>query len=164
MLLPKIVSLISVVALLGWMIYFFLGALPLLIVKHDDASDSRLVRGFFDVHYLALMAIATIGALSSAFADRRLMAAALGCIALVGFFARRLIVPRMDQLRSTLSAADAPAVRRFRRLHVGGLVLNVFLLIGFIAVLVASSAQIVSCSELPPGCREGECRVQCSLL
>ena len=45
MLLPKIVSLISVVALLGWMIYFFLGALPLLIVKgklEKATADAKL--------------------------------------------------------------------------------------------------------------------------
>ena len=164
MMLPKIISLISIVLLFGWMLYFFLGGLPLLIVKHDDASDSRLVRGFFHIHYLVLMSIASIGALSSAFADRRLLAASFGCIALFGFAARRTIVPRMDRLRSTMSATDVLAIRSFRRLHVIGIAFNFVLLVGLLAALSASSAQMVSCSDLPPGCREGECRVQCSLL
>ena len=162
--LPKILSLISIVLLLAWMVYFMAGCLPLLILKHDDPSDSQLVRGFFDVYYLVLMGIAAVGTLSCAFSDRRLLATALACIALIGFTARRMIVSRMDRLHATMSATDAPAIRRFRRLHVTGIVLNIFLLVGFFSALSLSSADIMSCIETPPGCRGDGCRVQCSLL
>lgn len=162
--LPKIVSLISIVLLLGWMLYFMMGGLTLLILKHDDQSDQRLVRGFFHVHYLALITIASLGALSSAVADRRMIAASIGCIAIIGFTARQLIVSRMDRLRSTMSATDVPAIRTFRRLHVAGLALNLMLLSGFVFVLSRSSAEIVSCVDIPAGCRGEGCRVQCSLL
>ena len=146
------------------MFYFLLGGLPLLILKYDDPSDSRLVRGFFDVHYKALMTIAVFGALSAAFSDRRLLAVAIGCIVVAGFTARRVIVSRMDQLRKTMSATDAAAIRSFRRLHINGMVLNVFLLAGFVSALALSSGEIVKCAETPPGCQGSECRVLCSLL
>ena len=162
--LPKILSLISIVLLLGWMIYFLAGCSPLLILKHDDPTDSRLIRGFFDVHYLALMGIAAVGSISSAVSDRRLLAMAMVCIALIGFTARRMIVARMDLLRGTMSAVDAPAIRKFRRLHITGLVLSFFLLIGFFSVLGLASAEIVSCVPTPPECRGDGCRVVCSLL
>jgi hypothetical protein len=164
--LPKIVSLISIVVLLAWMFYCICGGLPLLILKYDVPLDSRFVRGFVNVHYQALMAIASVGALASAFSDRQWLTATFGGIALVGFIAHRLIVSRMDRLRSTMSAADAPAIRRFRRLHITAMVLNVCLLTGFVTVLIASSADMVSCVEVAPGpgCRGDGCHVQCSLL
>ena len=161
--LPKIVSLVSIVLLSGWMIYFMMGGLPLLILKHDDASDSRLVRGFFDVHYLVLTSIAAIGTLAAAFSDRRLLAVAIGCIALIGFTARRIIVTRMDRLRGTMTATDAPAIKRFRRLHVSGMVLNVVLLTGFFTSLGLSSADIVTCVQTRPdaAARVARCSVRC---
>ena len=162
--LAKILSLISIVTLLGWMFYFLVGGSPLLILKHDEPSDSRLVRGFFDVHYMALMSLAAIGALSSAFADRRILAAAFAGIAFAGFTARRMIISRMDHLRGTMTATDTPAIRRFRNLHITGLVLDLFLMAGFISALALSTTDIVKCSESPAGCRGDGCRVLCSLL
>jgi hypothetical protein len=162
--LPKIISLVSVVLLLGWMFYCVVGGAPLLILKYDHPTDARLVRGFFEVHYLVLMILAAVGTLSSAFSGRPLLATAIACIALTGFTARRVIVARMDRLRSTMTVTDAPAKRKFRTLHVTGLALNVLLLIGFISALAFSSADMVSCVETPPGCRGESCRTQCSLL
>jgi hypothetical protein len=129
--LPKVVAYISTVALLVWMAYFMLGCLPLLILKHDTPVDSGFIRGFFNIYYLVLMGIASVGALTFALSDRRFMAMAMACIAFIGFAARRAIVPRMDRLRSMMTATDALAIRGFRRLHVTGILLNVFQLVGF---------------------------------
>lgn len=162
--LPKVISLVSIVLQLGWMFYFIAGGLPLLVLKYDHPSDARLIRGFFDVHYLVLMSITAVGTLGNVFSNRTLLATAVACIGLVGFAARRTIVPRMDLLRETITAVDYPAIRKFRTLHVTGIVLNVFMLAGFISALVLSSANMVSCSDVPVGCQGQECRTQCSLL
>jgi hypothetical protein len=162
--LPKILSLISIVLVLGWMFYFLVGGLPLLILKHGDPHDWRLVRGFFDVHYIALMCIAAFGTLSAAFSGRWLLAVAFAVITLVGFTARRVIVSHMDHLRDPLSAADDSAISQFRRLHVTGIGLGVALLAGFISALAFSSADMVTCVQVPPGCQGDACKVQCSLL
>lgn len=162
--LPKIVSLVSMVLLILWMFYFAVGSLPLLILKHSIASDSRMVRGFFDVHYRVLFVIGNVGAVSAAASGRLLLAATIAGIVLIGFVARRLIVPRMDALRPQMTASDAPAVQRFRRLHVAGVVLDVVLLAAFVLSLRFSSADIVTCINVPPGCSGEACRVQCSLL
>ena len=124
--LPKIVSLISIVALMGWMFYFLCGGLPLLILKHDVPQDARFVHRFFEVHYVALIGITTIGALSAALSERGLLAAAIAGIGLVGFTARRVIVTNMDRLRGTMIATDPRAIRRFRQFHAAGLALNTF--------------------------------------
>lgn len=38
---------------------------------------------------------------------------------------RRLIVCRMDALRATMTADDAPGIAGFRRLHIRGMLINV---------------------------------------
>ena len=140
--LPKIISLIAIVALLLWMFFFVAGGLPLLILKHDTPSDSKFVRGFFDVHYLVLVGIAAVGVMSSVLSDHRILAIFMASIGLIGFTARRAIVSRMDQLRVTMSATDTLAIRRFRWLHVAGLVLNVFLLVGLVSALILSPPEM----------------------
>ena len=42
-----------------------------------------------------------------------------------GLFHLRGIVSRMDAVRAAMTATDAEAIARFRRLHVGGMLLNV---------------------------------------
>jgi hypothetical protein len=126
-----IVALISTVALLVWMGFFMMGSLPLLILKHDTPLDSRFIRGLFNVYCVALMTTATVGALSYVLAGRPGIALAMGCIAILGLAGRYWLVGRMDALRSTMTADDSVAIRRFRRLHVAGMLLNVLLLAGF---------------------------------
>lgn len=126
-----IVALISTVLLLVWMGFFMMGSLPLLILKHDTPVDSRFIRGLFRVYYLAIMTTGTVGALSSAFAGRPAIALGLGGVAGMGFAGRYWFISRMDVVRSTMTADDSSAIRRFRRLHIAGMVANVVLLATF---------------------------------
>ncbi len=108
-----------------------MGSLPLLILKHDSPLDSRFIRGLFNVYYLAIMVTAAVGALFYALSERSSIALALVCVAGLGFAARDWFVSRMDTLRSTMTADDRAAIRKFRQLHVGGMLLNVVLLGAF---------------------------------
>jgi hypothetical protein len=126
-----IVALISTVALLVWMGFFMMGSLPLLVLKHDTPLDSRFIRGLFNVYYVAIMITGTIGALSYALAGRPAIAFALACVAALGFAGRYWLVSRMDQVRGTMTADDAPAIQRFRRLHIAGMLINVAVLAGY---------------------------------
>lgn len=126
-----IVAMISTVVLLVWMGFFMMGSLPLLILKHDTPVDSLFIRGLFNVYYVAIMATAAVGALSSALAERPAIALALSCVAGVGFAGRAWFVSRMDTVRSTMTADDSSAIRQFRRLHIAGMLLNVVLLAAF---------------------------------
>ncbi|CAN1487929.1 hypothetical protein MCEMSEM23_00101 [Rhabdaerophilaceae bacterium] len=162
--LPKILSLVLTVLLLGWMFYFFVGTLPLLILKHEDPADWRMVRGFFNIHYLVLMGFAVLDSFNSILAGRIVLGSATACIALFGFIARTTIVPRMDGLRTTLGGGNVMALRSFRRLHIVGLALNILVLASFVTALSLASGEIVTCGTSPPGCNGAECRVLCSLL
>ncbi len=126
-----IVALVCTVALLVWMGFFMMGSLPLLVLKHDTPLDSRFIRGLFNVYYLAIMITATIGAVSYALAGRPAIALALACVSALGFAGRFWLVSRMDLVRSTMTADDSLAIRRFRRLHITGMLLNVALLAGY---------------------------------
>jgi hypothetical protein len=123
-----ILALISTVVLIVWMGFFMMGSLPLLVLKHDTPLDASFIRGLFNLYYVAIMATAAVGALSCALAGRPFPALALIAVAGVGFAGRRGLVSRMDALRRTMTADDAPAIARFRRLHIAGMLLNVALL------------------------------------
>ena|SRR2546423_14473561 len=126
-----VVALTSTVALLVWMGFFMMSSLPLLILKHDTPLDARFIRGLFNLYYVAITITATVGALSYALANRPTIALGVGFVAACGFAGRHWFVARMDRVRSTMTADDSAAIRRFRRLHVVGMLLNVALLAGF---------------------------------
>ena len=123
--LAKIVAISSTVALLVWMGFFFMGSLPLLVLKHDTPLDARFIRGLFDVYYRAVMATAGVGALGYALADHPAIALVMLGLAGLAGFCRRWIVGLMDRARNAIAAGDASAILRFRRLHIGGMMLNV---------------------------------------
>ena len=122
--LVKIIAVSSTVALLVWMGFFMMGSLPLLILKHETPLDAGFIRGLFNVYYLAVMATAAVGALGYALYNRLEISVAMAGIAVLGFLLHRQIVGRMDAVRPAIMAHDASAVSRFRRLHVGGMLLN----------------------------------------
>jgi hypothetical protein len=122
--LPTSMALVSTVALLVSMAFFMLGSLPLLVLKHDTPLDARFIRGVFNTYYVAVMLVAGVGTLSYAFAERPGFSLGMGCVAALAYASRRWVLSRMDVLRSTMKADDSAAIRRFRRLHVGGMLAN----------------------------------------
>src|SRR5438128_1495673 len=115
----------ATVILLVWMGFFTLGSLPLMILKHDTLLDARFIRGLFDVYYKAVMFTATVGALTCWLAHRSLSLAAMVVVGTIAFASSRTILPRMDTLRTREEPMEKPAIRRFRQLHVLGMVLNI---------------------------------------
>jgi hypothetical protein len=140
--LPKVVSLTAIILLLFWLFFFMFGGLPLAFLKYDAALDAHFVRGFYDVHYLGLIALALTGALSSALSERAVFAAATLCIGLIAISARRVIVAGMDRLRAAVTAADDSAIRSFRKLHIRALFLNAALLASFVVVVGLASGSL----------------------
>lgn len=123
-----ILALISTVALLVCMGFFMMGSLPLLILKHDTPLDSGFIRGLFNWYYVAIIVTAPIGTLGYAFTEHAMIALAFGCVAVLGLAGRYWMVARMDMLRSMMTAHDAWAIKRFRQLHIAGMLLNALLL------------------------------------
>jgi hypothetical protein len=120
-----VLSLGATVALLCTMAFFMMGSLPLLILKHDTPLDARFIRGLFALYYAAVMVTGGVAAVAFALAGRPAFALGMAALAMLAVLLRRLIVGRMDALRATMTADDAPGIAGFRRLHIRGMLINV---------------------------------------
>ena len=137
-----IAALFFTVALLAVTTYFILGSLPLLILKHDTALDSRFIRGFFNTYFRAAMFTASATAVSYAFAGRPRFAAGAAALALLATLLRRTVIPKMDALRAQIQGSDTNAVPGFRRMHVTAILLNLAQLALIVWSLVTLSMQM----------------------
>ncbi len=117
-------ALFSTIPLLLCMGYFFMGSLPLLILKHDTPMDSRFIRGFFKTYYVAVMCAATIPAVAFALVGQLAFSAAMLAIVALALFLRKKILPYMDGLRIRIESEDSSAITDFRRIHIAGMAVN----------------------------------------
>jgi len=122
-------ALFFTVAMLVTNAYFLMGGLPLLILQHDTPLDARFVRGFFRVYHQAALATAAGACLSFALWGRPAFAAGAAACVLVALALRRTLLPAMQALGEQIADGDAPAIRRFRRLHLAALSINLVQLV-----------------------------------
>ena len=123
--LAKVLPLLSIVVQLFWMFVFTLASPPLLVLKHDTPADAKFIRNLFNVYYVVLMALATLAAAACAYLERTGLAYAMGGLVVFVFSVRLLFISNMDRLRGVMLGGDSGAVRKFRRLHIAGILLNV---------------------------------------
>jgi hypothetical protein len=137
--LPKTIALVSTVLLLMSLGFSVLGSAPLLILKHDVAMDSRVVRQVFHYCYRIVTVVAIVASGAYAFAGRPLLSVGVGCIAAIAIAMHHWLLTRMDALRTTMHEGDTAALSNFRKLHVTGIALNAAQLVamGFATTQVA---------------------------
>lgn len=131
-------ALVATVAVLLCMGFFMLGSLPLLVLNHDTPLDANFIRGLFNLYYRALLVTSGAATVAYAFAGIAAFSIGMGALAFMALVVHRGIVQRMDAVRANMTATDADAISRFRRLHVGGMLLNV-LQIGALATAMGVS-------------------------
>jgi hypothetical protein len=119
-----IAALFFTVALLVTTAYFILGSVPLLVLKHDTPKDSRFVRGFFNIYYLAAMFTASAAAVSYAFAERPVLAAGAAALALLAAILRRKVISKMEVLGTEIHGGATDAIPGFRRTHLSAILIN----------------------------------------
>jgi len=137
-----IAALFFTVVLLVITAYFILGSVPLLILKHDTPLDSRFIRGFFNTYYLVAMFTASATAVSYAFAGRPVFAAGAAALALLATTLRRKVIAKMDSLRAQIQVSGINAIRRFRRMHLTAILINLAQLVVIVWSLIAFSMQL----------------------
>jgi hypothetical protein len=120
----KAFVLISTILLLMSLGFSVLGPTPLLILKHDVAMDSRVIRQVFHYCYRLITIMATAATIAFALAGRPLLSVCLGCMAVLALVLHHVMLTRMDVLRTTMHDGDTAAISRFRKLHVTGIALN----------------------------------------
>jgi hypothetical protein len=98
-------------------VYFLLGSVPLLILKHDTPMDGTFIRSFFNLYYRVAAFVAGAATLTYAFSGRPWFAVGAAAIALLSFYLRRTVVAKMDLLRSQIQTTDIEAIPEFRKIH-----------------------------------------------
>ena len=116
---------LSIVVLLFPMGVFMLTTPPLLILKHDNPTDGRFIRGLFNLYYNALMTIGGVAAVGCTLVGRHGVALAMAALVAFVYAIRRWVIRNMDRLRGAIADGEPLAVPRFRRLHIAGMLLNV---------------------------------------
>ena len=134
------------VALLVITMYFLLGGLPLLILKHDVPLDARFIRGFFNVCYKAALCAALGASVSFALWGRPGFAVGAAALAAIAILLRRHLLPLMQQLGTQIEANSDGAVQRFRRAH---------------AAAYSSTSRSWSCWSGAPSSSHGRCDRAC---
>ena len=130
-----LIALLSTIPLLMCMGYFFMGSLPLLVLKHDTPMDSRFVRGFFNTYYVAVVCTATIATISYALVGHLVIAVGMLSIAALALLLRKRVLPHMDGLRARIESGDATAATEFRHIHMAGMGVNFVQLVALIWAL-----------------------------
>jgi len=125
--LNKALALVSTVLLLMSLGFSVLGTTPLLVLKHLQPMDSRVIRQVFHYCYRMVALLAFAACLGNALEDRMALSVYTGFIALWVLVLHRWMLARMDALRTLMQAGDSGAVRRFRFVHALGVGMNIAL-------------------------------------
>lgn len=117
-------ALLFTIPLLMCMGYFFMGSLPLLVLKHDTPMDSRFIRGFFNTYYVAVVCTATVATISYTLVGHLAFSLGMAAITALALFLRKVVLSHMDGLRVRIEGGDSTAATDFRRIHMAGMAVN----------------------------------------
>ena len=124
MLTPNNVALFFTIALLAVTFYFLMGSVPLLVLKHDNPVDSRLIRSFYMTYFKIAFITATATAASQAVAARPVFAVGATAIAILTLMLRVKFIPKMALLGTQIHANDIVAIPAFRKIHKAAILIN----------------------------------------
>ena len=125
-------ALFSTIPLLICMGYFFMGSLPLLVLKHDTPMDSRFIRSFFNTYYIALACTGTVLMVGYTLVGHFAFSAGMVAITALALFLRKVVLPRMDHLRIRIESGDSTAATDFRHVHMVGMAFNFIQLVALV--------------------------------
>lgn len=115
---PALIAALSFTGLLlVTTLYFIMGSVPLLVLKHDTPLDSRFIRSFLNVYCQAAIFIAGATAVSYAWAGSLGFAAGAAALALSTLMLRGKVVRKMGSLSAQIEVDGASAIPTFRRMH-----------------------------------------------
>jgi hypothetical protein len=117
-------ALIFTVAMLAVTAYFFLGSVPLLILKHDNPMDAKFIRVFYNTYYRIAFFTAVGAALSYALSARPGFAVGAAVIAGVAWVLRSKFILQMALLESQIQVDDVAHIPVFRKIHKTALMIN----------------------------------------
>lgn len=131
---PDAFVLFATILLLFPMGYLLLAAPAFLLVRFTIPVVPRLLRAMFYGYFIMLTAASGLATAAYVFNGRLTAALGMGLIAAAALILRPWFLRRFDTELCARDAGDAGAVRRLRRLHWGGMLVN---LVQLAAVLIS---------------------------
>jgi hypothetical protein len=125
----QLCTVLFTVAMLCVSVYFLLGSVPLLILKHDTPVDGNFIRSFFNLYYRVAAFVAGAATLTYALSGRPWFAAGAAVIAVLSVVLRRTIIAKMDLLRSQIQTTDIEAIPEFRKIHFRAILISLVQLV-----------------------------------
>jgi hypothetical protein len=125
----QLCTVLFTVAMLCVSVYFLLGSVPLLILKHDTPVDGNFIRSFFNLYYRVAALVAGAATLTYALSGRPWFAAGAAVIAVLSVVLRRSIIAKMDLLRSQIQSTDIEAIPEFRKIHFRAILISLVQLV-----------------------------------
>ncbi len=125
----QLCAVLFTVAMLCVSVYFLLGSVPLLILKHDTPVDGNFIRSFFNLYYRVAAFVAGAATLTYAFSGLPWFALGAAVIAVLSVVLRRTIIAKMDLLRSQIQTADLEAIPEFRKTHIRAVLISLVQLV-----------------------------------
>ena len=130
-------ALFFTVALLTVTAYFFLGSVPLLVLKHDNPVDAKFIRSFYNTYYQIAFIVALGTTLSYALSARPLFAVGAAVIMILTWVLRGKFIPKMDVLGTQIQANDTVFIPVFRKIHKTAILINLAQLVAIVGSLGA---------------------------
>jgi hypothetical protein len=128
-------ALFFTVALLMVTAYFFLGSVPLLILKHDTVVDAKFIRSFYLTYYRIALVVAIGATASYAVSGRLGFAMGAAGIGIVTWVLRKKFIPKMALLETQIQTDEASAIAAFRKIHKSAIAINLVQLVGILGSL-----------------------------
>ena len=123
-------SLAAVIMMMFPMMYFLIVTPTFFLMKFDDPVVTWLFRKLVNLYFLSVAICCVLGVTAFAVAGRLAIASGIALIAACAVAARRWFLRQMDAELRARDAGDIDAIRRLRRLQVGGMVYNAAQLVG----------------------------------
>lgn len=132
----QLCTVLFTVAMLCVSVYFLLGSVHLLILKHDTPVDGNFIRSFFNLYYRVAAFVAGAATLSYAFSGRLWFAVGAAVIAVLSVALRRTIIAKMDllqsQIQSRIQTTDIEAIPEFRKIHLRAILISLVQLVAVV--------------------------------
>jgi hypothetical protein len=129
---------IAVVIVLFTLGYFAMASLSFLLVRLDIPEVSRLFRGLFNIHFWMVGGAGLVATAIFAANGSMVTTVAMLLLAVTAVAVRSKVLQLIDAQQTALQSGDSTAMRRLRRIHWGGMLANIVIL-----VTLASSVQFI---------------------
>ena len=128
----QLCTVLFTVAMLCVSVYFLLGSVPLLILKHDTPVDGSFIRSFFNLYYRMAAFVGSAAALTYAFSNRPWFAFGAAFIAILSVVLRRTIIAKMDLLHAQIHTVNIEAIPEFRKIHFKAILISLVQLVAVV--------------------------------